>query len=149
MVPVIANEPVAYWSLRRSSLDRRVGLDDAHRCVKARIGNAPHANPTIVIGYVFEQPLDRIMGVAAFVDFARLLVWNERAVVDKLPLRHPPAAHVLVDKDVALARHCLRWADSPFISIRAIGRDAVWRPAEHNRVLLRGVLRGINYGKQL
>src|SRR5262249_2498250 len=110
MVPVIANEPVANRSLGRSSLERRVSFDDAHRCVKARIGYAPHPDSAVVIGNVLEQPFDRIIGVAAFIDIAGLLIWNERAVVDKFPLRHPSAAHVLVDKDVTLARHCLGWA---------------------------------------
>src|SRR6185503_7944124 len=66
-----------------------------------------------------------------------------------LAFTHIAPAHILVDKDVTLAREQFVWAQRTLVFIIAVRCDAVGRAVEHDRVLLVLVFRLVNTGKQL
>ena len=76
-------------------------VDHAGRGIEPRIRDPEHADSAIVPGNVLQQPLDRVVGVAALVDVGRLpFVGNVRRDLFELPFRQEPPADVLIDKDV-------------------------------------------------
>jgi len=54
---------------------------------------------------VLQQPIDGVVSVAAFVDFARIPFFSPvRRMVNEFPFRLELAADILVGEDVSLAR---------------------------------------------
>src|SRR6266550_6601606 len=102
-----------------------MSVNSSHGCVKAGVGNSPHAYPAIVGWHIFYEPLDRVISVGAFVDLVALLVFNVRSHVYVLAFRHELSAHVLIDKYVALLLKKQRWSYRSLVVVRAIGRHAV------------------------
>ncbi len=122
MVPVVAGEPVGDRRLGRRGLERGVGVDHAGGRVEPGIRDAPHPDPAVVVGHVLDQPVDRVEGIGALVDLVRAgLLRPVRPHVDELALRHPAAAHVLVDHDVALVAEERRGAEVRLVGVDAVG----------------------------
>ena len=106
------------------------------------------ADLAVVVGDVLEQPVDRVVGVAALVDVLRPLGRVVRPHVDERPLRHPAAANVLVDEDVPFLAEQRRRAKVAGILIVAVGPDAGLRAGQQDRVLAARVLRGVDRGEE-
>ncbi len=135
VMEVVADEPVGDGRLGRHGLERGVGVDHAGGGVEARVRDAPHAHAAVVPGDVLQQPLDRVVRVRALVDVRRARLLREvRPHVDELALRHHPPAHVLVDEDVALAHEAGGRPETVLVRVGAVGRHAVGRAVEENRV---------------
>src|SRR5207302_98247 len=91
------------------------------------IRDAPHADPAVVIWYVLDQPVDRVIGVRAFVDVVgAVLLRPVRPHVDELALRHPAPADVLVDDDVTLVAEERRGTEVRLVRILATPALASW-----------------------
>src|SRR5260221_305631 len=77
-------------------------IDHSHGHQIAGIGDAVHAHAAVVVGHVFDQPVDGVVGVGAFV----------HAVGVRSGMQHfefafgaVAAANVLKDEDVAVGKH--------------------------------------------
>src|SRR5688500_11910563 len=93
-------------------------IDHAHRSAEAGIRDAPHADAAVVVWNVLYEPLDRVIGVSAFVDvFRAAFLRLVRPYVYELAFRHQSSAHVLVDEDELLALKVVRWAKSVSVSV--------------------------------
>ncbi len=126
MVPVITDEPVTHWCLRRSGLDGRVTVNDSIGGVVTRIGDAINPDTSVVTSHVGEEPFDRVIGVCVLVDVTGARLDREIGPdIDKLPLRHVAATHILKDKDETVPGKTLVGTEYFGIGIRAIGRSAV------------------------
>ena len=147
VMPVVGGKPVRDGRLGRDGLERGVRVNQAHGGVKAGIRNAPHADPAVVVGNVFDQPLDGVPGVRAFVEIFRAgLRRLVRAHVVELAFGHPAAADVLVDKDVALLLEDKRGADGVAVAIAAVGTYVVGGADEHEGIALGGIFRDVHGG---
>ena len=59
----IVKVPVADWSLWRNCLQGRMSINHPCRGVEAGVGDAIHADSTVVVGYILQKPFDRIESV--------------------------------------------------------------------------------------
>ena len=95
---------------------------------------------------VFQQPFNRVVGIRAFVNVARALHRLVRPHVFEFSFGHPAAADVLIHDDEAFFGKQRGGADIGAITIGAIGRDAVRRPVQEDRIRPGVVFRNINSG---
>ena len=148
---VVAYEPVGDRRLGRGGVERRVGVDRGHRGVEARVRDAPDPDLAVVEADALQEPLDRVPGVARLVHVLRALGGVEGPHVHELALRHEAAPHVLVDEDEPLLRRRFRGAHAVGVGVAPVGRDAVGRAVEQDRIPLgaTGVLRDVDGGEQL
>ena len=98
MQEVIADEHILGRRLRGDRFQRRVRIDGRDRGGPAAVGHAEHADLAIIVGQIFDQPVDAVIGVGGFVDAVRFCL--ERTQVHKLAPRSKPAADVLKDEDI-------------------------------------------------
>src|SRR5437764_13220592 len=105
-------------------------VDAGHRSVEAGIRNAVNADSAVVIRDLLDQPINRVVGVAGLVDLVPFLVWDVGPHVFILAFAHVTAAHVLVNKDVALAREQLIRSQRRLVLVRAVWTNAVRRSIE-------------------
>src|SRR5262249_51657033 len=105
MVHVITHKPIRLRRLRGRGFQSWMSIDHPDSGVKPHVRDPPQADLATRAGYIFDQPFDRIPGIATFIDVARaFLVWYLRTHILELTLGHPSATHVLVGKDVAFRR---------------------------------------------
>src|SRR5206468_2985889 len=122
-------------------------IDDGGGGVEAWVGNAPDADFAIVAGHVLEEELDRIVGVGGVVHvLRRLLVIDVGAHLLEIPLAHPTAAHILVDKDVAAFLELLGGAEVGGKLVFTVGSHAVGRAVHQERIGSAGGLLGDIHG---
>ena len=134
VVAVIADPPVGHRRLGRNDLHGGMGVDQGVGGVKSRRRNAPNAHAAVVIGHVFKQPGDRVVGIGALVDVGvRRLVRVMGAHGLEFPFRHHAAAHVLVDDDVPVAGEQHGRADLRPVR-RPVGRHAVGRALQQDGI---------------
>ncbi len=89
MVGIVSHEQIRHGSLRRGCLQRGMRVDDAGRGKEAGIGNSPDANAAIVVGDIFQQPVDGVISVGAVIDVVvRRLIVDMRPHLDKCAFRH-------------------------------------------------------------
>ena len=120
-------------------------VDHSHRRVEAGIGDAPLPRLAVVVGDVLHQPVDRVVGVAAFVDVFRAVLYGHvRTHVDELALRTHASANILVGEDEQVFGELTRRPDAGLVGIHAIGPHAVGSAEEHDRVRLRDVLGSVH-----
>src|SRR5215510_1023295 len=135
VVPIVADEPIAYGRLRRSGFQCRVRIDDTHRNIKTRIRDAPHADTAIMVWNVLEQPLDRVVSVTAFVNLGRALLSRDIGTcIDELSFRHYPPAHVLINEDITFLGHLHRRSDGGLEVIGTVWPHTISRAIEHDRI---------------
>jgi hypothetical protein len=86
-----------------------VGADEAERREKAGVGDAPNADPAVVVGNVFDQPIDGVVGVRALIHVFRAA---QRVLahgnIHEDAFGEIPAANILIDEDEALSRERTR-----------------------------------------
>ncbi len=110
VMPVVAEVPVDERRLRTRRLVRRVRVDHSRGREEAGRRDAPGADATVVVRDVLDQPVDRVVGVGAFVDvLCAVLDVDVRRHVLEVALRHEAPARVLVDEDEAVVAEPLRW----------------------------------------
>ncbi len=101
VMEVVADEPVGDGRLRRDSLERGMRVNGSHGGVEARIGDAPDADASIVVGNVLDEPVDAVIGVTGLVNIAgSFFVRDVGTHVLEGAFAEELSAHVLVDKDV-------------------------------------------------
>jgi hypothetical protein len=135
---VIADPPVETRRLRRHRDQRRVGVDRGGRGVEAGVRDAPDAGLAVVLGDVGQEPGDRVVGVGRLVGLGPGLVGDVGPHVDELALGHPGAADVLADEDVAGALEVDGRRQGRRVARGAVGREAVRRAMEQERIALGG-----------
>ena len=145
VMEIVADEPIGNRRLRRGALERGVRVDHARRRVKARIGNAHHADFAVVVRHLLHQPIDRVVGIGALINVPRpglhLLVWTH---VDKFAFRTVAPAHVLQHEDELLLRVMLERPSGIEVTVFTVGFQTVRRARQQDRPRLRFVLRRID-----
>ncbi len=135
MEGVVAHEVVADGGLGRGGLERGVGVDHAGGDVEAGVGDAPHADAPVVIGDVFDEPVDGVVGVSALVGVGvGLLDGLVGADFGPFAFRHVAAADILVDEDEAVLHEFVGGSDGGAIEVGAVGSHAVGGPVEKDGV---------------
>ena len=126
-----------------------MSIDHSGTGVKTGIRNPHHPDFTVVIGNILDQPFDGIPGIRAFIEIRRILFFGEmRPHVDKIAFRHPSAANVLIDEDVARFSKQRRWAQVLTILVNPVWFNAVGGTGQHHWIGLRRILRHVHGGKQ-
>ena len=84
-------------------------IDHPRTGIKSGIGNPRHPHFAVVVRNIFDQPLDRVPGIATLIDFAGFAtipqLWPH---FHEFPLGHPSPPNVLIDKNVARFGELLR-----------------------------------------
>lgn len=112
--------------------------------VEAWVGDAIDSDASVIAFHIFGEPLGRVVGVGAFVNvFVGLSVGDDGADIYKFTFRHPPAAHVLEDENIALPRqvHILK---TFWVHVFTIRCDGVGCPFEQHRIFFGQIFRCIN-----
>ena len=100
MMEVVTEELIGRRRLRRDRLEGRMRLQHTHDREPPAVGDAEHADAAVIVGNVFEQPVDRVVGVGPFINRLGIATIPRRPVHDELSLRLVAAADVLEDEDV-------------------------------------------------
>ena len=148
VIDIVAHVVVGGRCLRRRRFQRGMRMDDAGGDVEAGLGDADHSGAPVVVRDVLQQPVDRVVGVRALVDLFWPLGRIEGPHLLEFPFRHVAAARVLVDEDEAVLLKVLGWSERARILVDAVGRDAVRRAGNQERILLGGVFRHIHGGEE-
>ncbi len=105
-------------------------IERAHHREPRRVARADHADASVVVGHVLEQPLDGVVGVGALVDRLGILAIARLAQHHELAFGLEAAANVLQDDDVAVrGKIDQRRRDAG----RRVLADAVGRPLKDDR----------------
>src|SRR5579885_31219 len=72
MEEIIADPEIGHRGLRRNSFDCRVWVDGGFNGEKARIRNTHHADATIVVRHILDEPGYCVVCVRSFVDAIRV-----------------------------------------------------------------------------
>ena len=127
-----------------------MGVDHAPHRLRARIRNAPLADAPVVVRDVLHEPVDRVVGVRAFVRrFGGLRLRQDRPHHDELALGSKLPAHVLIHEDELLCRKRRRGTERRAVRVGPVRRRSVRRPMQHERVRCRRILWRIDDGEQL
>lgn len=103
-----------------------MSIDEPRGSVKTRIGDPPHAHAAVVIGNIFDQPVDGVPGIGGLVEILGPGLHHlVRTHVLILSLGHPTAAHVLINEDVAFLFEQEGRAHGVAIAIAAVRDHAV------------------------
>ena len=150
VVTVVAIADIAHRRLRGRGLQRGVRIHQSIGGKKARIRNAPDADATVIVRNVFDQPVDRVVRVGAFVGVrgggeVRLVGGN----VDKGAFGKIAAANVLIDDDEPVPGENVGRAQALAVVVDTVGRHRIGRALHQDGVLLRVVLRDVDGGKEL
>src|SRR5579859_2003142 len=107
-------------------------IDHSHGDKKAVVGNAVEADPAVVVRNMFYEPVDRVVGVRAFVDAFRVARIVQGAKHDELTLGTITAANILKHEDVTIGNH-VRVTINHVADALAWAGDAVGSPIHENR----------------
>ena len=136
VVRVVTHIKVRYGSLRRARFQCRMRVRHPGRRIKSRIRNPVNSGLAIVVGNVFQEPVDRIVRVGALVDVLRpLFYFLMRRHFDELAFALKTAANVLVNKNEAVRNEASRRAKMFWIIIRPVWADAVRRAFNQKWIL--------------
>src|SRR5580704_2384141 len=102
MEEIVAEPCVAHASLFGGGFERRVRINHAHRYEKTVIRNAVKADAAIVVRHIFNEPVDGVVGVRAFINALGVVWVMQRAKHDELSFGAITAANVLKRENVAL-----------------------------------------------
>ena len=150
VMAIVAEVPVDERRLRTRRLVRRMCVDHAGGGEEARRRDAPRADATVVVRDVLDQPVDRVVGVGAFVDvLGAVLDVDVRRHVLEVALRHEPPARVLVDEDETVVAEPRRGTEPGRVLVGAVGRDAVRRARHHDRIAAARVARRVDRREEL
>ena len=149
VIRVIAEKEVGHGRFGRSGLDRRMRIDDARRSVKPGIRNAPDAHLAVIVGDILQQPVHRVVHVAAVVHVVlRFFVVNVRPHFQERAFRHVASAHVLKNENVPRALEFVRRPQRLPIIVHAVGPHAIGRALHQKWISARLVLRDVHRGKE-
>src|SRR5581483_1326565 len=150
MICVVAHEKVGHGRLRRRSLERRMRINDAGRCEESGIRNPPDSGFAVVVGNVFQQPVNAVIGVTAVVDvFVGFLLVDVRPHLGEGSFRHVSATHVLKHKDVAGFVELKRGTKLLTVLIDTIGGDAVRSAVEEKWIRTGAVFGNVDSSEQM
>src|SRR5262245_41137047 len=104
MMKIIADPHIRRRGLLNGSLERRMLIEHAHYSQPRAVARARHTDAPVIIWDIFEQPIDRVVRVGAFIDSVLVLRIARLPEHDELPLGLEPPANILRDDDVAVGR---------------------------------------------
>ena len=147
LVKEVIEKPIGNRRLRRDGFERGVGIDHAGGAIETGIADAPEADLAVVAGNIFDEPLDGVMGVGAFVN---ALSSRSRLRPDVLEgsLGHIAAAHVLINEDIAFFKKVSIWPETLAKGVVLIGLNAIWRAHHQDGARIGGIFRRIHDGIQ-
>ena len=102
MVEVVAEPHVRRRRLRHDGLQSRVRVEHRHDREPRAVAGARDADPSIVTGYVGEEPFDGVVGIGALVDALRVLALARLPEHDEGSLRVESSSNVLHRDEEAL-----------------------------------------------
>ncbi len=128
-VVVVVHPLVDGRGLLADGLERGMRMQQGERGRQAIVGDAEHSDLPVVVGNVFHQPLDRVVGVGGLVGGLGIFQIDPgREVEHALGLEAP--AQILDDEDVAVLREFLEGGRD--LLGRLLG-NTVGRAAKQNR----------------
>ena len=147
MMEIVAHPHVGRRSLGRDRLHRGMGVEHGHHGEPASVADAQHPHAPVALRGL-QEPLHRVVGVAAFVHGLRVLGVAYRPQHHELTLGLDAAADVLEDEDVAvLGQRGIARAERPREPLRVVA-EAVGGAGQEDGQGLRGVLRHVDLGVQ-
>jgi hypothetical protein len=99
---VVAEPHVGRRGLRRDRAQRRVRLGRGHDRRPAVVADAEHADAAVVVRHVLHEPVDRVVGIGAFVDLQACIGRAQRTLHHERALALVPSAYVLEHEHVAV-----------------------------------------------
>src|ERR1700722_190771 len=99
---VVAHPDVDHGGLRRDGFYRGMRIDAGGLCEETGIGDAEDADAAGVVGNIFDEPGDGVVGVGAFVDQLGIFVVDHGAGHDESAFGFIAAANIFEDEDVAV-----------------------------------------------
>src|ERR1700732_2708897 len=112
-------------------------IDHSHGDEKTVVGDSVEAYAAVIVRNIFYQPVDRVVGVRAFVDSLGVALLMQRAKHDELTFGAIAAANILKRKDIALPSQVRVAIDHVADALVRTG-NSVGRPAKENRQPRRG-----------
>ena len=150
VIRVISHEEIGHRSLRRRRLQRWVRIDDARRGKESGIRDSPDAGIAVIVRNVLEQPVDRVVEIAAVVHILLgFLVVDVRPHLDERSLRHITPSDILKDENVS---RFIEFGGRPklrSVKVDAVGADAVRSAIDQKWIRARSVLRNIHRGEEV
>ncbi len=121
---VVAHPDIDHGGLRGDGFDGGVWMDAGHHGEESRVAGAEDADAAVVVGQVFDGPVDGVVGVGAFVGGFRICRTVERMHHGERALGAEAAADVSVDVDIAFASELWALLDESFagVAVDAVGR---------------------------
>ena len=128
-VVVVVHPLIDGRGLLADRLERRMRMQQRERGGEPVVGDAEHSDLAIVIGDIFHQPLDRVVGIGGLVGGLGIVEIDPRGKIENA-LRLEAPAQILNDEDVAVLREFLeRGGDL----LRRFFGNAVRRAPKQNR----------------
>ena len=126
MVEIIPNKPVSHRRLWRHGQQGRMGIDRSHHRVEAGIRDAPHTYLSVIVGYIFYQPIDCIISVCTLIFlFRRHFIRDEWSNVNKITLGQIFTPHILIDKNKFIFGKIQRRPKTSFVEMFTIRPDTI------------------------
>src|ERR1700735_1870082 len=82
-------------------------LQERHRREPATVGNYELTGTSVIVRNIFNQPIDGVVGVGAFVDRVWIFSVSRRPLHNKRAFRAKSSADILKDKNIPIREHFL------------------------------------------
>ena len=105
-VIVIVHPLIDGRCLLADGFERGVRMKEGQTCGEAVVGDSVNAHLAVVVGYVFDEPVDGVVGIVGFVGLLRILGVVLRGKQEDA-LGFEAAAEILHDEDVAVGGQLL------------------------------------------
>ena len=148
MMEIVTEEHVGGGSLLGDGFERGMGLEHAHHGEPAAVGNAQQTDAAVVVRNVFDEPVDAVVGVRAFIDGLGIVRVANWPLHDEFAFRAVAAANVLKDEDVAFRNHFRVAAEFAAVALLVVAQ-AIRRALKDHGQRLRGGFWRINFRVQL
>ncbi len=145
---IVAQPRIAHAGLLGDCFQRGMRIDHAHGDQIAGIGNSVHANPAIVVCDVFDQPVDRVVGVCAFVHFFGISRIGRGMQHLKFASGAVAPTNILKNKNVAVSKH-VRVAIQAVAHSLVRSGNPIRRAVQQHWQRFFGVCRRVNFRVQL
>ena len=145
MKEIVAEEDVAHASLFGHRFYRGMRVDHAHGDQKTVVGNTVQADPAVIVRNIFNQPIDGVVGVGAFIHAFRVGGIVDGPQHDEFSFGGVAAANVLEHEDITVGHHRIVARQHPTVAVVRTG-DSIGSAFEENGKWLGGVPGRVDFG---